>query len=220
MPPVRLGSRGALTSALLPLGYVAVPFLLGLSTGPAEVSDRSWLLLSGLYLGFIGRLALKDFRDQRGDSLYGKRTFLVRYGRTSTARFGAAFMLLGGLVTAAAVPKASWATWACVGVQLTAATWLLRRVARDRHGVDDRANILALAILGRLLLVVVLLQCWGSTHGWSTHLTSALVSLATVLCLAIAAHRWRTSRSFELGDPADLAALPPPRVHRPATIPR
>ena len=53
------------------------------------------LLLAGLYAGFVGRILLKDFRDVRGDALFGKRTFLVRHGRGATCTLSAIFMTLG-----------------------------------------------------------------------------------------------------------------------------
>ena len=53
------------------------------------------LLLAGLYAGFIGRIVLKDFRDVRGDALFGKRTFLVRHGRRATCRLSATFLVVG-----------------------------------------------------------------------------------------------------------------------------
>jgi hypothetical protein len=40
--------------------------------------------MGGLYVGFIGRIMLKDFPDVRGDALFGERTFLVRHGWRAT----------------------------------------------------------------------------------------------------------------------------------------
>ena len=79
--PVRLADRGAVASLLLPAGYVAVPYLVGLFSVRGYITASDMVLLAGLYVGFIGRILLKDFRDVRGDALFGKRTFLVRYGR-------------------------------------------------------------------------------------------------------------------------------------------
>ena len=80
---------------LLPLGYVAVPYLLGIFAVRSTITPNDLLLLGGLYAGFIGRIVLKDFRDVRGDALFGKRTFLVRHGRRATCIFSAAFLVLG-----------------------------------------------------------------------------------------------------------------------------
>ena len=64
-----------------PACYVAVPFLVGSFSVRATIGWQQLGLLAGLYLGFVGRIVLKDFRDLKGDALVGKRTFLVRHGR-------------------------------------------------------------------------------------------------------------------------------------------
>ena len=106
--PVRLADRGAVASLVLPACYVAVPYLLGVlarSGGrwSASVRPGTLLLLGGLYLGFIGRILLKDFRDVRGDALFGKRTFLVRHGRTATCLFSGGCWILGTVAIVAAI---------------------------------------------------------------------------------------------------------------------
>src|SRR5207245_2835899 len=82
--PVHLARRGVVAPMLLPLGYVAVPYLVGIFAVRNTLSRNDLLVLVGLYAGFIGRIVLKDFRDVRGDALFGKRTFLVRHGRRAT----------------------------------------------------------------------------------------------------------------------------------------
>ena len=212
LPPIRLGSRGALTSVLLPLGYVAVPFLISASANLDRLPRRSWLLLGGLYLGFIGRLALKDFRDQRGDTLYGKRTFLVRYGRTTTCWCSAGFVLIGGIATMLALPDRTIWTWICIGAQLVATLTLLVRLARDHDGIDDRSSILAFAVLGRFLLLVVLFQCWATSFGWAQSVTTAAVVATTLVAIAMTLWKWQGSRAFSHGTPEQLRTLPPPVV--------
>ena len=53
------------------------------------------VLLAALYVGFIGRIVLKDFRDVVGDRLFGKRTFLVRHGRGPTCVLSAGCWVAG-----------------------------------------------------------------------------------------------------------------------------
>ncbi len=212
LPPIRLGSRGALTSVLLPLGYVAVPFLISASPNLDRLPPRSWLLLGGLYLGFMGRLALKDFRDQRGDTLYGKRTFLLRYGRKTTCVWCAALLVLGGIVSILALPHRTTWTWICVGVQLVASLVFLFELARDDDGHDDRANVLAVAVLGRFLLLVVLFQCWATAFGWARSATTAAVVATTLVAIAMTLWKWQGSRAFSHGTAEQLRTLPPPVV--------
>jgi 4-hydroxybenzoate polyprenyltransferase len=126
-----LSSRGAVASLVLPACYVATPYLLG-TYGAGARPDL--LLLAGLYVGFLGRILLKDFRDVRGDALFGKRTFLVRHGRRATCAFSAVCWVAGG------------------------ALLLLRMLATDGGHRRDERLISALAIVGRGLLVILLVR--------------------------------------------------------------
>lgn len=85
--PLRFSYRGVIAQLLLPLGYVVYPLLLGrIVTGAAW----SWLysvILLALYLQFVARVMLKDFRDVEGDKKYGKLTFLLRHNPSFVTRW-------------------------------------------------------------------------------------------------------------------------------------
>ena len=98
LPPIRISYRAYIAPLLLPLGYVALPFLLGVYATNARVSHTSLALLISVYTAFIGRIILKDIRDIKGDSKYGKRTFTVRHGKKATCYVSIGFWTLG-LVT-------------------------------------------------------------------------------------------------------------------------
>lgn len=94
MPPVRLSSRGIIAQLLLPLGYIVFPATcLFIASGTVTVLEM--MLVSAMYLLFIGRLLLKDFRDEKGDKQTGKRTFLVRNGARTTIVLAIVCMVLG-----------------------------------------------------------------------------------------------------------------------------
>ena len=57
---------------MLAIGGLAVPYLIGLLAAGGGVHADDLFLLVRLYLGFIGRILFKDFRDVRGDILFGK----------------------------------------------------------------------------------------------------------------------------------------------------
>jgi 4-hydroxybenzoate polyprenyltransferase len=80
MKPLRISYRGVLAPLMLPLGYVCYPFLLGFDVAGRSASIKHWVLLAALYLGFVSRVMLKDFRDVKGDKKFGKMTFLLRRG--------------------------------------------------------------------------------------------------------------------------------------------
>ncbi|WP_161789659.1 UbiA family prenyltransferase [Phaeacidiphilus oryzae] len=154
--PVRLADRGALASLALPACYVATPYLVGrLATAP-RVGGRELLFLAGLYVGFIGRILLKDFRDLRGDALFGKRTFLVRHGRVATCALSAVCWTLGTGLLLAGLPPATPEFVLASLLDCAAVLWLLLRLARETHPHREERLISAVAILGRGLLLLLL----------------------------------------------------------------
>jgi 4-hydroxybenzoate polyprenyltransferase len=164
--PVRLADRGAVASMLLPAGYVAVPYLEGVLTARSHLTARDLALLGGLYVGFIGRILLKDFRDVRGDALFGKRTFLVRHGRGPTCALSAACWVLG---TAALAGVRSFDPALLGGylVCVAAALVLLRALADDRGARRDEALIGAIALVGRGMMVMLIGHLTLTDARWS-----------------------------------------------------
>jgi 4-hydroxybenzoate polyprenyltransferase len=183
--PVRLADRGAVASTVLPACYVAVPCLLGVlaAGGIRAVRPGTMFLLGGLYLGFIGRILLKDFQDVRGDALFGKRTFLIRHGRVWTCAFSACCWVSGTCVILAATPHLTvafgLAETGCVAVALL----LLRALARDGGARRDEFLISATAITGRgmvLMLLAHLSMVWAH---WGVVRYDAVIATLSLLTI-------------------------------------
>ena len=166
LPPARLASRGAVAALVLPAGYVAVPFLVGLLSVRTSVTRDDGLLLVGLYVGFIGRILLKDFRDVRGDALFGKRTFLVRRGRRATCAVSAMFWTAGGTLVVATTPHPTAAYVATTSAGLFGVLVLLRMLANERSARRDEAIISGIAIIGRTVLVLLVAQLSMTDKHW------------------------------------------------------
>lgn len=156
--PVRIADRGAVASLLLPACYVAVPYLVGIFAVRDSAGAGDLALLGGLYVGFIGRILLKDFRDVRGDALFGKRTFLVRHGRRSTCVFSAWCWGVGSVVLVAGVQRPTPVLAVCIAGYLAMALGLLRALARDEGARRDESLIAAIAIVGRAMVLTMLLH--------------------------------------------------------------
>lgn len=103
--PFRLSDRGFVSQLTLPLAYVLLPLSLGYWSGQTT-KPYPWLLLAGLYTGFIARLLLKDFRDVKGDKKFGKRTFLLRHGRVMTCKLSGLFASISLLILTRAIDLA------------------------------------------------------------------------------------------------------------------
>ena len=164
--PIRVADRGAMASLLLPACYVAVPYLLGVFAARGNVTPADLTLLGGLYTGFIGRIVLKDFRDVRGDSLFGKRTFLIRHGRRRTCGFSAVCWI-GGSVTLAAVRGFNGTLAAVLGFYLVVALGLLAALSEERGARRDESLISALAIVGRGTIVTLFAHLSITDARWS-----------------------------------------------------
>jgi 4-hydroxybenzoate polyprenyltransferase len=205
LPPVRLSGRGALAPLLLPAGFVAVPFLLGLAAGGAPLAGPNLVLLVGLYVGFVGRIVLKDFRDVRGDALFGKRTFLVRHGREATCRLSQVCWVLGA-ATLVAAPGMSVAVAVAEAALLAVALVLLHRLRRDGGPRRDETLISAIAIVGRGMVLAVIAQLSALDAGKSPRFAAVLVVGLTALMLADVGSMLRHGPRTRLTVPDDLLA--------------
>lgn len=181
-PPVRLCDRGALASLLLPSGYVAVPFLVGLLSVQSTIGARELVLLAGLYLTFIGRILLKDFRDVRGDAMFGKRTFLVRHGAKRTCEVSAACWAAGSATMLLLFPWRSVIVGTFAAL-LACALHGLRRLATTDGYVAQQVVIGAIAQTGRGMGVVLLAHLTMVGKGWDSA-AQALVVVALALLYA------------------------------------
>lgn len=192
LPPFRLAGRGAVAALVLPAGYVAVPFLIGLLSVRANVTLGDALLLVGLYVGFIGRILLKDFRDVRGDTLFGKRTFLVRHGRRATCIVSAILWTAGGALVVATTPRPTVAYIAATSAGLIGVLILLRLLAQEPLGKRpsarrDETIISATAIIGRTVLILLVAQLSMTDKHWLPLRSNvALACIALVSAGAVA----------------------------------
>lgn len=183
LPPVRLAERGAVAALVLPACYVAVPYVVGLLPAGSWPRGRGLLLPLGLYVGFVGRILLKDFRDVRGDALFGKRTFLVRHGRVATCRFSAVGWTAGCVLLLAGATSPTPALYVTVAVHLAAVLWLLRRLAAERHPRRETLLVACAAVVGRGLLLALLAHESVAPRHWSQPASGAL--LAGLLALTL-----------------------------------
>lgn len=81
LKPIAISHRGVLAIILLPLGYVLFPFVLGFWAAGYTVTLLGIGLIAGFHLQFLSRIVLKDFRDVKGDKKFGKKTFLLVFGK-------------------------------------------------------------------------------------------------------------------------------------------
>jgi 4-hydroxybenzoate polyprenyltransferase len=163
--PVRISHRGAVASLMLPLGYVALPYLVGALSVQPSLGRTDLVLLAGLYVTFIGRILLKDFRDVSGDGLFGKRTFLLRHGRQATCLASAACWVAGTATLLALVPVRSFLV-AVFAVYLGCALHGLHRLATTSGHIAEQVTIGAIAQVGRGMAITLLAHFTMLHKGW------------------------------------------------------
>ncbi len=156
--PARISDRGIISQFVLAIGYVFYPFSLGYWSTSTN-SGYAWLLALGVYLGFIGRLLLKDFRDVKGDKKHGKMTFLLRHGAQTTCIISGVFWFLALAVMGYALSFKVGITailtfgfiQACMFLWTLAHTPLISRQLEIIALIAKAANITIIAILALLL---------------------------------------------------------------------
>ena len=196
MPPTRVSSRGALAQALLPLEYCAYPAALvafafgGEWTGVAG----SWTYLAvvaSMYLIFVGRVFLKDIRDEAGDRATGKLTYVVRHGKRAAIVQSACWTIAGTVALSVVMfvrmdVNPAFVFGFCA---LSLAGQVVALVQCDREPTTGRA-VLYTGVYGRWISMKVLFYVMLIVLARSgADLTTECVALGLVTA-AIAANVW------------------------------
>jgi 4-hydroxybenzoate polyprenyltransferase len=175
-PPVRLCSRPLAAAPVLAFAYIGVPYAIGLGSAGAALEARDLQVVAALLLLFAGRMLLKDFRDRRGDALFGKRTFLLVHGKGATIAAVLICVLAGDALLAGVLP--SPVLIAVVQGYFAVIAFELYRLAKSGPGEEELAAIARGARMGNAVILTWL--------GWSL----LPASEANVLAVALAALYW------------------------------
>ncbi len=189
-PPLRISYRGILAPLFLALCYVAIPFLIGASLNLDDWPPRVFGLLVGLYVTFIGRVILKDFRDVEGDRQFGKRTFLVRHGQRLTCQVSAAAWLAGDIIIIGLFLRSDlWFTLLLQPLVL-AVLWTLNRLAHEAR-LDQQLVLVSLVgrlgnAMALLLLTILTLGQYGYSLAQKIWLVLMVAALMAYACYLLA----------------------------------
>ena len=152
LPPLRFSYRTYLAPLVLGVGYVLVPYLLGVQAAGATVGRRDAPFAAALYALFVARIVLKDFRDREGDRLYGRPTLLLRFGKDATCAVSAVALAAATAILVAVLPLLTpvlAALAATIG-------WMLLTLRRAEEGRAEQVAIGIGARMGNGLLICVL----------------------------------------------------------------
>ena len=166
--PIRLSYRTWLAPTILSVAYAVVPYALGLLAAGGRIDRVDLLLCGALYLLFLARINLKDFRDRAGDAAYGKPTLLLAHGKDVTCAVTGVALLAGCavLVVALGGHPGDVAIVSLFAAVIVGTLWRLWRSASPR---DEQIAIGLGAKMGNGLLACTLaslvLQAQGAPEG-------------------------------------------------------
>jgi 4-hydroxybenzoate polyprenyltransferase len=158
--PLAISYRTYASPLLLAVGYVVVPYALGLIVEGKSLGLVRAAFPTALCALFLARIALKDFRDRRGDATFGKPTILLRYGKEATCAISLMALLVGDLLLTLAL-RASPALVLTIQIFFMGIFYALQRLRASEDvraeqvmiGIGARlGNGLLLSVLGWLLL--------------------------------------------------------------------
>jgi 4-hydroxybenzoate polyprenyltransferase len=162
--PIQLSYRTWLAPTILSVAYAIVPYALGLLAAGGRIDRVDLLLCGALYLLFLARINLKDFRDRAGDAAYGKPTLLLAHGKTVTCAVTGIALLVGcaALVAALGGHPGVVAIVSFFGAVILSTLWRLWRTSDPR---DEQIAIGLGAKMGNGLLACTLASLVLQAHG-------------------------------------------------------
>lgn len=98
LPPLKISHSAELTPFFLVIGYVILPYFLGVIIAGSYPGIVDTLFLSALYFLFLARISLKDFRDREGDFKNKKPTILLKYGKLATCILSIVSVIVGSVL--------------------------------------------------------------------------------------------------------------------------
>jgi 4-hydroxybenzoate polyprenyltransferase len=153
--PILLSYRTYLAPVVLSLAYVAVPYGLGMAAVSASPASSDLTFCAALMALFLARINLKDFRDRRGDALYGRPTLLLRYGKTVTCAVSLVALVVGNALLFA-VLSPPFLIALVLETFFLAIIWTLHALWRAPEGTMEQVAIGIGAKMGNGLLLTVL----------------------------------------------------------------
>jgi 4-hydroxybenzoate polyprenyltransferase len=179
LPPSRLSYRTFLAPLTLAVAYVGIPYWAGVVVVGESLRTTDLPLLTALYLLFVGRIILKDFRDREGDAAFGKPTFLLKYGKKATCRASFCALCAGDALLLVSLADRWWLA-ALLQIYIVSILIMLLRLYRTNSRNDEQLSIGVGAKMGNGLLVTLLGALILSNQGadWITQFIFGLALTA------------------------------------------
>jgi len=198
LPPTKVSYRAMLTPFYLVIGYIVLPYWLGVVLIGSHIGSSDALFLPALYCLFLARISLKDFRDRKGDAKNNKPTLILVRGKQFVCRLSLTALVLGSLLLLLALKGHPWVMLGLVPY-MVALVATIRRLATTDDRLKELISIGFGARIGNGMLFVLLgLLLLQDSH------TQESVAFIFYLSLMIVygstfIEFWKDPSSFEFG---------------------
>ena len=155
LPPVALSYRTLLAPLTLAVAYVGIPYWAGAVAVGGSLRAFDLPLMGALYLLFVGRIILKDFRDREGDAAHGKPTFLLEHGKRATCLVSLGAVCAGDALLVATLAGRWWLA-ALLQIYILGIAVMLYRLYLVDGREDEQLSIGVGAKMGNGLLATLL----------------------------------------------------------------
>lgn len=204
LPPLQLSHRGIFASLWLPLSYVVLPFLAGAYLLDGHLTRFSLYVLLAMYISFIGRILLKDFRDYEGDLKFGKLNFLVRHGPVKTCIASGIAWIAGDVVFIVTLGNRFPFLTLLIQPMVLVILYGLYLLAYESKYSRKLLEVLFIGRMGNAIALALLAALTLQAYDYSQSLKNLIVLAVGVFMALTAIGLWRDS---ELN--AELAAKQP-----------
>jgi len=179
LKPVRLSDRGIIAQLVLAFSYVYYPLALGFWSN--EGTDFPWLISFSIFLAFMARMLLKDFRDVKGDKKHNKLTFLLRHGAKKTVIVSYICWLLSAAIIGVTISIPG--IYLVLILAICEVSILLRVLGNSNNYNEQQASITFIAKTANGLIVVLLtyLLCNNQQNLSNTEIQLIPTALGIVL---------------------------------------
>ncbi len=184
LKPLRLSDRGLIAQFVLAFAYVYYPLLLGYLS--ATGAKFPLLLSTSIFMAFMARMLLKDFRDVVGDKQHNKLTFLLRHGPRQTILVSLLFWSLAGIIIGFAIRQPG--IYLVLIVAFVEVAILLKRLDSSKNHNQQQTIITFTAKMANALIITLLAHLLCRAQSNLSALESQLIPVTTGLTLL--AYNW------------------------------
>jgi 4-hydroxybenzoate polyprenyltransferase len=162
LPPFKFSYKPYLAPITLSLAYVLIPYSFGVIASSSKIFSQEIIFIIGILLMFFGRIILKDFRDRKGDALYGKKTLLLVYGKKFVCALSFISIFLGSAMVLLIFPLKNFLILSLLFIYISIIFFLVYKLYKEDDNRKElffislgakMGNGFLLSIIGELILL-------------------------------------------------------------------